>query len=116
MTLENKAVISTAVVVDVDASETGNSSRMDSIARRLRDAVESAFSRDASVDPTECLAWDWLNDSDTNFGRCADCNRLVSNYEQPHQIRTLIDARIVDGTLLCDECAYSRREGASADA
>ena len=112
---ENKVVISTAIVVEVDPSESGNSSRMASISRRLRDAVDSAFSGDPSVDSTKCLAWDWLNESDTNFGRCADCNRLVSDYEQPHQIRTLIDARVVDGTLLCDECAYLRRNGSSSE-
>jgi hypothetical protein len=115
MTLENKVVISTAIVVDVDSSETGDSSRMDAIARRLREAVQTAFSHDPSVEPTECVALDWLNDPDTNCGRCADCNRLVSDYEQSHQIRTLIDARVVDGTLLCDECAYFRREGASPE-
>ena len=113
MTLENKVVFSTAIVVDVDSSETGNSPRMDSIRRRLREAVESAFSRDPAIEPTECAAADWLIESDTNFGRCADCIRLVSDYEQPNQIRTLIDARMVDGTLLCDECAYLRREASS---
>ncbi|HBE72044.1 MAG TPA: hypothetical protein DDW52_28230 [Planctomycetaceae bacterium] len=115
MTPENKVVISTAIVVEVDSSENGNSPQMEAIAQRLREAVESAFARDPSVEPTECLAWDWLNESDTNFGRCADCNRLVSDYEQPHQIRTLIDARVVDGTLLCDECAYLRREASSSE-
>ena len=115
MTLANKVVISTAIVVDVDSSETGNSPRMDAIRRRLREAVESAFSRDPSVEPTECLASDWLNESETNFGRCADCKRLVSDYEQPNQIRTLIDARMVDGILLCDECAYLRREASSSE-
>tara|TARA_A100001391_G_scaffold152593_1_gene110426 strand:- start:3187 stop:3534 length:348 start_codon:yes stop_codon:yes gene_type:complete len=110
MSPENKVVISVAVVVDVDPAETGNSPRMDSISRRLRETVESTFSDDASVNSTGCIVWDWLNQSDTNFGRCADCNRLVSDYEKTFQIRTLIDARIVDGTLLCDECVYLRRE------
>jgi hypothetical protein len=115
MTPENKVVVSTAIVVEVDPSETGTSARMDSISRRLRDAVDSAFSGDPSIEPTDCLAWDWLNESDTNFGRCADCDRLVSDDGQPHQIRTLIGARVVDGILLCDECAYLRREASFSE-
>ena len=115
MSQENKVVISIAIVVDVDPAETGDSSRMNSISRRLRDTVDSAFSDDPSVDSPGSIALDWLNESDTNFGRCADCDRLVSHYEKPRRIRTLIDARVVDGTLLCDECAYFRRERSTVE-
>ncbi|EMI25302.1 hypothetical protein [Rhodopirellula europaea] len=113
MTLENKVVVSAAIVVDIEPSEDGSSSRLESIVRRLQAAVDSVHSDDPGVASTGCTAYDWLNDSDTNFGRCADCRRLVSNYDKPNQIRTLIDARIVYGTLLCDECSYLRRETAA---
>jgi len=115
MPIENKVVISVAITVEVDSAETGQSSRMDSISRRLRDTVESAFAEDPMVDSVGSIAWDWLNDSDTNFGRCADCNRLVSDYEKPGHIRTLVDARVVDGELRCDECAYLHRNASKSE-
>src|SRR5262245_14927673 len=113
MPSENKVVLSTSIVVDIDADETGNSHRLESIARRFLEAVETAFRRISSVEPTKCLAYDWLNQPETNFGRCADCHRLVSDYEKPNQIRGLIDATVVDGVLLCDECAKFGHRGGS---
>ena len=109
MAIENKVVITSSVVVEVDACENGNSRQMELISQKLLDVIESAFSNDDRVQPTGCLAWDWLNDADTNFGRCEDCNRLVSDYEKPNQIRGLIDARNIKGELVCDECAYFRK-------
>jgi len=31
------------------------------------------------------IAYDWLNDSDSNFGRCVDCNRLSPLQQQRHK-------------------------------
>ncbi len=114
MTLENKVVLSTGIIVDIEASEQGHSERMEAISQRLRDAVAQAFAGDASIMPVASIAYDWLNDSSSNFGRCVDCNRLVSNYEEPNQIRVLVDARVTDGKLVCDECACFGREQANS--
>ncbi len=64
--------------------------------------------------PAAGIAYDWLNDSSSNFGRCVECNRLVSNYEKPNQIRVLVDARVADGKLMCDECAGFGRTKANS--
>jgi hypothetical protein len=114
MTLENKVVLSTGNIVVIEASEQGHSKRMEAISQRLRDAVAQAFAGDSSIMPVDGIAYDWLNDSDSNFGRCADCNRLVSNYEKPKQIRVLLDARVTDGKLMCDECDYFGRKQADS--
>jgi hypothetical protein len=99
MTLENKVVLSTGIIVDIEVSEQGHSERMEAISQRLRDAVAQTFSGDPSIMAVAGIAYDWLNDSDSNFGRCVDCNRLVSKYEKPNQIRVLVDARVTDGNL-----------------
>jgi hypothetical protein len=107
---ENKVVITTSIVVDVDADETGNSRRLELIAQRFQEAIDKTFKRSRSVKPTCCLAYDWLNEPNTNFGRCVRCERLVSDYQKPHHIRGLTEATVVDGALLCDECACFGRE------
>jgi hypothetical protein len=114
MTLENKFVLSTGIIVVIEASEQGHSKRIEAISQRLRDAVAQAFAGDSSIMPVDGIAYDWLNDSDSNFGRCADCNRLVSNYEKPKQIRVLLDARVTDGKLMCDACDYFGRKQADS--
>lgn len=104
MTLENKVVLSTGIIVDIEASEQGNSERMEVIVQLLRAAVAQAFAGDSSILPTSVIRYDWLNDSDSNFGRCVGCDRLVSDYEKPKQICVLVDARVTDGKLMCLEC------------
>lgn len=104
------------LVVDVDPGETGNSLRVELIAQCFKNAVANAFVQPGPVEPTGCLAWDWLNDPETNFGRCAGCRRLVSDCEKPFEIRGLHAASVVDGELLCHECAYLRRERLEAEA
>ena len=107
--LENKVVISTSIVVDFEAGETGNSSRLQAIVSHFQRSVADAFSRDATVQPTGNIAFDWLDDADTNFGRCVDCNRIVSDCEKPNNVRCLIEAKTINGELLCLECAYHGR-------
>lgn len=105
MTLEYKVVITVAIVVDVDAAEAGHSPRMEVVSQRLREVVAQAFAADPTIDPVGGIAYDWLNDPDSNFGRCEQCRRLVSDYEKPDPIRVLVEARVTNGKLLCDECA-----------
>lgn len=114
MSLENKVVLSTGIIVEIEAAEHGHSERMEEISQRLRDAVAQAFAGDSSITPVAGIAYDWLNNADSNFGRCAACNRLVSNYEKPNQIRVLVDARVTNGKLMCDECAYFGRNQANS--
>jgi hypothetical protein len=109
MQLENKVVITASIVVDVDPGENGASSRLQRIVETFRHAVCETFAADHSVQCPECIAYDWLNDPEANFGRCENCKRLLSNYEKPRQIRGLIDAKFIDGSLLCDECDWLRR-------
>lgn len=110
MALENRVVLTTSIVVDIDADEHGNSPRMELIQQKLLDAIDAAFASDGAVQPTSGIAFDWLNDPRTNFGRCVDCNRLASDYRQPHRIAGLLAATVINGQLLCDECQYLRRE------
>ncbi len=113
MALENKVVLTTSIVVDIDAEEHGNSPRMEMIGQKLLDAIDDAFASDDTVQPTGGIGFDWLNDPRTNFGRCVDCHRLVSDYRKPRRIPGLLGATVVDGHLLCDECQYFRRENRS---
>lgn len=83
---------------------------MEKIQQKLLDAIDDGFASDESVQPTSGIVFDWLNDPKTNFGRCVDCNRLASDYRQPHRIVGVLGATVIDGQLLCDECQYFRRE------
>jgi hypothetical protein len=104
MELENKVVLTTSIVVDIDPDEDGSSDRLEQIAEVFQQAVRAAFSADASVQPTECLAYDWLNFPETNFGRCMNCNVLVTDRNEPGQISGLMAAETVDGKWLCHGC------------
>jgi hypothetical protein len=55
------------------------------ISQRLKDAVAQAFAGDPSIMAVAGIAYDWLNDSDSNFGRCVDCNRLSPLQQQRHK-------------------------------
>jgi len=112
--VEREHSAQTGIIVDIEASEQGHSERMEAISQRLRDAVAQAFAGDSSIMPVNGIAYDWLNDSDSNFGRCAACNRLVSNDGKPNQIRVLVAAWVTVGKLMCDECAYFGREQANS--
>jgi hypothetical protein len=105
---ENKVVLTTSIVVDIGAKETGGSRRLESIADRFQQAVSNAFKRSRIVEPTGGVRYDWLNDPNTNFGRCASCNRLVTDWQKPNMIRGMIEGRVVNGALLCDQCADFR--------
>ena len=116
MTLENRVVLTTGIIVDIEVHEQGHSDRMEVISQRLKDAVAQAFAGDSSIMPVAGIAYDWLNDPDSNFGRCVNCNRLVTNYEKPNQIRVLLDARVTDGKLMCDECtSFGRKQANSTE-
>jgi hypothetical protein len=102
--LENKVVLSTSIVVDVEPGEAGNSARLKEIAQRLSSAILLAFEGESFVEVTAKISYEWLNEPGANFGRCTDCGRLVSDYAKPHQINGLIDGTVVEGMLICDEC------------
>lgn len=104
MNENSKVLVTTSVIVDVLDDEDGSSDRMKSISDKFRDAVAYAFKDDDSVQSVGSVAYDWFRDYTTNVGKCVDCNRWVSNRQEPNELCGLSSATIVDGQLICDEC------------
>ena len=99
-----KVLLTTSIIVDVPDDEDGSSPRMESVHERLVAAVAGAFEGDDSIKAVGTVAYDWLSHSATNAGKCAECERWVSNRELSNELRGLPSATVVDGNLLCDEC------------
>jgi hypothetical protein len=77
----------------------------------LLERIENQISKDFILKNEEEVLLEWestsskvLDPKTFNCGRCAKCNRWVTDREKPDAITQLCNGTTVDGQLLCDDC------------
>src|SRR5262245_60953877 len=98
-------LITTAIIVHVpDEAVEDGFTYVEPFADQMRDAIASAFPDSIRVEYPASLDMEWLDDPETNIGKCSACGCWVSDYTRDDYLKGVTAGRVVDGRWLCDEC------------
>jgi hypothetical protein len=104
MSEKQDIVISTSILLKAPRGAKAMAALRDRIARKIKQATESALSSEAVDWNWECTNFRYLEDKDANAHQCFYCSKWATDRSKLDPIDGLIPGCELDGRWVCNQC------------